>query len=86
MGLSGETVVDYAALTEEALGPLNLWVAGYCNDIYGYLVTTRLLEEGGYETRGLYTDFGLLAPGVEGPVISAIRDMAGSAGRPLPAR
>jgi neutral/alkaline ceramidase-like enzyme len=83
VGLSGETVVDYAALTEEALGPLNLWVAGFCNDIYGYLVTTRLLEEGGYETRGLYTDVGLFAPGVEGPVISAIRDMANSAGRPV---
>ncbi len=82
VALSGETVVDYTALIEAALGPLNLWVAGFSNDIYGYLVTTRLLEEGGYETRGLYTDIGLFAPGVEGPVIAAIQDMAGAAGRP----
>jgi hypothetical protein len=82
VALSGETVVDYVKLTEKALGPLNLWVAGYSNDIYGYLITTRLLEEGGYETRGLYTDIGLFAPGMEKPVIAAIREMAAAAGRP----
>jgi hypothetical protein len=83
VGFSGETVVDYVKLVEAELGPLNLWVAAYCNDIYGYLVTTRLLREGGYETRGLYTDIGLLAPGVELPVVAAIRDMANAAGRPV---
>ncbi len=82
VAFSGETVVDYVTLTEKALGPLDLWVAGYCNDLYGYLVTSRLIAEGGYETRGLYTDIGLFAPGVEDLVMSAIRDMARAAGRP----
>ncbi len=82
VGFSGETVVDYALLTEQILGPLNLWVAGYCNDVYGYLVTTRLLKEGGYETRGLYTSLGLFVPGVEEIIMSVIQDMAQAAGRP----
>ncbi len=83
VAFSGETVVDYVRLAEQALGPLNLWVAGYSNDLYGYLVTSRLLEEGGYETRGLYTDLGLFAPGVEKVVMSAVVNMARAAGRPV---
>lgn len=58
-------------------------MAGYSNDLYGYLVTSRLFEEGGYETRGLYTDLGLFAPGVEKVVMSAVADMARAAGRPV---
>jgi hypothetical protein len=26
-----------------------LWVAGYCNDMFGYLPTRRIQQEGGYE-------------------------------------
>jgi neutral ceramidase len=31
-----------------ALSPL-LWIAGYCNDMFGYLPTRRIQSEGGYE-------------------------------------
>jgi neutral ceramidase len=85
VGFSGETLVDYVSLTEKAIGPLNLWVAGYCNDLFGYLPTSRVLAEGGYETRGLYTTIGLFAPGVEDVVMSAITDMARAAARPIAA-
>ena len=37
VGLSGEVVVDYVPLLEKALGPNRLWIAAYCNDVYGYL-------------------------------------------------
>ena len=84
VAFSGETVVDYALMTEKALGPLNLWIAGYSNDIYGYLPTTRVLEEGGYETRGLYAGYGLFTPETEKVVMEAILDMARAAGRTLP--
>ena len=84
VGYSGEPVVDYVALTEKALGPLNLWVSGYCNDVYGYLPSARVLEEGGYETRGLYVEFGLFAHKVQNTVIAAISEMALKAGRPMP--
>ena len=36
VGLPGEVVVDYVALLEKALGPLNLWPLAYCNDVFGY--------------------------------------------------
>jgi hypothetical protein len=81
VALSGETVVDYVSLTEQALGPLKLWVSGYNNDVFGYLPTTRILREGGYETRGLYVEYGLFEPGVEDVVSRAIEAMARKAGR-----
>ena len=51
-GLPGEVVVDYVSFLEKTLGPNQLWVAGYCNDVFGYLPSARVLKEGGYETRG----------------------------------
>ena len=78
---SGETVVDYVRLAQERLGPLKLWVSGYNNDVFGYLPTARILQEGGYETRGLYVDYGLFDPNVQDVVMDAIVDMARVAGR-----
>lgn len=84
VGFSGETVVDYAKMTERALGPLNLWVAGYCNDVYGYLPSARVLEEGGYETRGIYAGTGLFTPSTQDVVMATITKMARQAGRRIP--
>ncbi len=81
---SGETLVDYAVNAERLLGPLNLWVSGYNNDVFGYLPTARVLAEGGYETRGLYVDYGLFEPTVEQTVLDAIERMAVSVGRTIP--
>ena len=81
VAFSGETVVDYATMAEQRLGPLNLWVAGYSNDLFGYLPSARLLSEGGYETRGLYMGVGLFDPSVETTVMNAVSDMARAAGR-----
>ncbi len=78
---SGETLVAYALAAERLLGPLNLWVSGYNNDVFGYLPSARALAEGGYETRGLYVDYGLFEPGVEQTVLDAVRRMADRAGR-----
>ena len=77
----GETLVDYARNAERILGPLNLWVAGYSNDLFGYLPPARVLEEGGYETRGLYTDYGLFTPEAEQAVLDAVEEMGRAAGR-----
>ena len=81
VALSGETVVDYVRLTQQALGPLKLWISGYSNDVFGYLPTTRILKEGGYETRGLYVDYGLFQPGVERLVVRSLEAMARQVGR-----
>jgi hypothetical protein len=85
VGLSGEVVVDYVAFLEKALGPNQLWVAGYCNDVFGYLPSARVLSEGGYETRGLYAGgAGIFDPRAEEVIVRKVRDLAAKAGRKLP--
>ena len=81
VAFSGETVVDYVGMSKRALGPLKLWVSGYNNDLFGYLPTARILCEGGYETRGLYVDYGLFKPEVESVVMRSIESMARGVGR-----
>ncbi|MEQ2010359.1 MAG: neutral/alkaline non-lysosomal ceramidase N-terminal domain-containing protein [Limisphaerales bacterium] len=50
--LGGEVVVDYALrLKKELAGPA-VWVAGYSNDVMGYIPSVRVLKEGGYEGGG----------------------------------
>ena len=85
VGLSGEVVVDYVPLLEKALGPNQLWLAAYCNDVFGYLPSARVLKEGGYETRGLYSGgAGFFAPKAEEILVEKVRDLARKAGRKLP--
>lgn len=50
IGLAGETVVDFSLrLKRELAGAAPVWVAGYCNDVMGYIPSRRVLIEGGYE-------------------------------------
>ncbi|MBL9202766.1 MAG: hypothetical protein JNL39_19790 [Opitutaceae bacterium] len=82
VGLPGEVVVDYVRLIEEAVGPLKLWVSGYCHDVFGYVPSARVLREGGYETRGLYHGgIGYFAPEAESVLVGTVRDLAGRVGR-----
>ena len=82
VALSGEVVVDYVFRIEKALGPLRLWVSAYCHDVYGYLPSARVLEEGGYETRGTYSGAaGLFAPAAEAVLVNHVRALAAQAGR-----
>ncbi len=84
VGLSGEVVVDYVPMLEKALGPNQLWIAAYCNDVFGYLPSARVLAEGGYETRGLYSGgAGFFAPAAEGVLVRKVRELAEKAGREL---
>jgi len=85
VGLSGEVVVDYVTLLEKALGPNQLWLAAYCNDVFGYLPSARVLAEGGYETRGLYSGGpGFFDAKAEEVVVRAVRELATKAGRKVP--
>jgi neutral ceramidase len=85
VGLSGEVVVDYVGLLEKALGPNRLWLAAYCNDVFGYLPSARVLREGGYETRGLYSGgIGYFDPAAEGMLVAKVTELAKKAGRRLP--
>jgi len=85
VALSGEVVSDYVRMLEDSLGPNRLWIAAYCNDVYGYLPSARVLREGGYETRGLYAGgIGLFASDAQEALVGKVRELAKSAGRKLP--
>jgi len=85
VGLSEEVVVDYVGLLEKALGPTGLWVTAYCNDVSCYLPSARVLQEGGYETRGLYLGgIGLFDPRAQDVLVAKVRELTKKAGRTLP--
>jgi neutral ceramidase len=87
VGLSGEVVVDYVRLLERALGPNKLWLSAYCNDVFGYLPSARVLSEGGYETRGLYVGgIGLFDAKAEDVVVEKVRELAKKVGREMASR
>src|SRR3989442_13347947 len=83
VALSGEVVVDYVPLLEQAIGPLQLWIAAYCNDVFGYFPSARVLKEGGYECRGLYTTEGFFAPAAQDVLVAKVRELAQRSGRKL---
>ncbi len=75
VALAGEVVVDYSLRLKRELSGAPLWVAGYSNDVFGYVPSLRVLEEGGYEGGGamLYTPLpGPFAPSVEERVIETV--------------
>jgi hypothetical protein len=79
VALAGEVVVDYALrLKRELTGP-RIWVAGYSNDVFGYIPSQRILTEGGYEGGGAmrYTPLpGPFAPSVEEQIVDAVHELA----------
>ena len=69
-------------LLEAALGPNQLWIAAYCDDVFGYLPSARVLREGGYETRGLYSaGVGYFDAKTEDIIIEQVKKLATEAGR-----
>jgi neutral ceramidase len=50
VAIGGETTVDYSLRVKRELAGSNpIWVAGYSNDVFGYLGSRRVIMEGGYE-------------------------------------
>lgn len=75
VALSGEVVVDYSLRLKRDFPGENLWVAGYSNDVFGYVPSLRVLKEGGYEGGGamLYTSFpGPFAESIEDRIIGQV--------------
>jgi hypothetical protein len=82
VALSGEVVVDYVHLIESAIGPLQLWLSAYNNDVFGYFPSARLLAEGGYETRGVvHGGLGFFSPVAQGVLVAKIKELSEKAGR-----
>ena len=78
IAMAGEVVVDYSLRLKAELPGPPLWVAGYSNDVFGYLPSVRILKEGGYEGGGamLYTQLpGPFAPSVEKCVMDKVHEL-----------
>ena len=75
LALAGEVVADYSLRFKATYGHGKLWVAGYSNDVFGYIPSLRVLREGGYEGGGAYqfSAFpGPLAEDVETRIAAAV--------------
>ena len=52
VAMGGEVVVDYSLRLKRELGKnRTVWVAGYSNDVTGYIPSLRVLREGGGNMR-----------------------------------
>ena len=78
VALAGEVVADYALRLKRELGAEKLWVAGYSNDVFAYIPSRRVLEEGGYEASGAmiyYLQPGPFTPSVEETIIRKVHEL-----------
>ena len=80
IGLSGEVVSGYVRLLKRALGGGRLWIAGYSNEVDGYLPDATIVAEGGYEARGLVADIGFYSADAETVLVKAVAELAGGPG------
>jgi hypothetical protein len=81
--IGGEPVVDYALRFKAEYGWEDTWVAGYSNDVMGYIPSLRVLKEGGYEGGSAMINYGRpgpLAPEVEEVIASKVREVVMRAG------
>lgn len=76
--LGGEVVVDYSLrLKRELAGPA-VWVAGYSNDVFAYIPSVRVLNEGGYEAAGaiLYSSLpSPFSPKIEDAIVGKAKEL-----------
>jgi neutral ceramidase len=75
VALGGEVVVDYSYRLRRELPAERLWTAGYCNDVFAYIPSVRVLVEGGYEADYSMMYYGFptrFAPEVENTLVQKV--------------
>jgi hypothetical protein len=76
VAISGEVVSDYVPLVAETIDAKRLWVAGYSNQVFGYLPSAKVVQEGGYETLGLVSaHIGWFSADSQDVLLDAVRRM-----------
>ena len=76
IALPGEPVIDLALRLRKEFSGRQIWVAGYCNEVFAYIPSERVLAEGGYEGGGAMRYFGWhgpFQPGVEDRVVGLVK-------------
>lgn len=84
VSLGGEVVVDYAYRLRRELPDEPLWVSSYCNDVFAYVPSMRILTEGGYEADFNLIYYGIpyrFAPQVEDTLVKAVKTLVGEAAK-----
>jgi hypothetical protein len=84
IGLGGEVVIDYALRIKKEFAAEDTIVAGYTNDVMGYIPSVRVLKEGGYEpvdSQIYYGNPGPYSEEVEETVMTAVKKAMGKVGR-----
>lgn len=79
VALAGEVVVDYSLRLKSALDFPAVWVAAYANDVFGYVPSARMLDEGGYEPIGALrygTRPAPFKPELEERIVATVKEMA----------
>jgi neutral ceramidase len=79
VALGGEVVVDYAMRLAREFPGRRLWVAGYSNDVFGYVPSVRVLREGGYEGGDAMIYYGRPGPfteAVEDRIVAEVHRLA----------
>ena len=79
IALAGEVCVDYALRFRREFGSRPVWIAGFCNEIFAYVPSERVLAEGGYEGGDAMVYFALhgpFRPGLEQRIADAVRRLA----------
>jgi hypothetical protein len=78
IAMAGETVIDYALRLKREITGGTVWVAGYSNDVFGYVPSVRVLKEGGYEAGDAFRYSivpGPFAPSVEERIVGKVQDL-----------
>jgi len=88
IAMSGEVVADYSYRLKRELPGERLWNAGYCNDVFAYVPSMRILTEGGYEADASLIYYGLptrFAPTMENTLIAKVLELVRKTGGKTPA-
>ena len=75
--LGGEVVADYALRIRREL-PAATWISSYCDDVFGYVASERMRDEGGYEVDEsmiYYNQPGRWSTGTEEVVLRRIHEL-----------
>lgn len=79
VAIGGEVVSDYSFRLQRELKGEQLWTAGYCNDVFAYVPSVRILKEGGYEADTSMIYYGLptrFADEVEETLVGKVLSLA----------
>ncbi len=74
--ISAEPVSEYYDLLLPIIQSKRCFITGYSDEVYGYLPTTKQVEEGGYESTGHFSRFGIVGrfkPEQENTIINCVK-------------